>query len=71
MPLCSVWIAFQRSTLLHARETKAISWSSLAELLAVVGVLTVTIFSLSWVGATAAAAAMLMGRLAVSAKYVV
>jgi hypothetical protein len=64
MPLCSVWIAFQRSTLLHARETRAISWSSLAELLAAVGVLTVTIFSLSWVGATAAAAAMLVGRIA-------
>ncbi len=64
MPLCSVWIAFQRSTLLHARETNVISWSSMAELVVVMGILTATIFGLSWVGATAAAAAMLGGRLA-------
>jgi Na+-driven multidrug efflux pump len=64
LPACSVWMAFQRATLVHARHTRAITWASLVELAVVVVVLTATIVGLSWVGAVAAAAAILAGRVA-------
>jgi hypothetical protein len=62
LPACSVWMAFQRATLVHARETRPITWASLVELAVVVAVLAATIVSLSWTGAVAAAAAILAGR---------
>ena len=62
LPACSVWMAFQRATLVHARETRPITWASLVELAVVVAVLATTIVSLSWTGAVAAAAAILAGR---------
>ena len=64
LPAGSVWMAFQRAVLVHARETTSITWASVVEVAAVVTVLAVTIQSLSWVGAVAAATAIVLGRLA-------
>ena len=64
LPAGSVWMAFQRAVLVHARETTSITWASVVEVAVVVTVLTVTIQSLSWVGAVAAATAIVLGRLA-------
>ena len=57
-------MTFQRATLVHARETRAITWASLFELAVVVAVLAATIVGLSWIGAVAAATAILAGRAA-------
>ena len=62
LPAGSVWMAFQRAVLVHARETRSITWASVVEVAAVVTVLAVTIHALSWVGAVAAATAILLGR---------
>ena len=62
-PAGSVWMAFQRAVLVHARETTSITWASVAEVATVVTVLAVTIHSLSWVGAVAAATGILLGRI--------
>ena len=62
-PAGSVWMSFQRSVLVHARETSPITWASSAEIITVLTVLAVTIYGLSWVGAVAAATAILAGRL--------
>ena len=62
LPAGSVWMAFQRAVLVHARETTSITWASIVEVAAVVTVLAVTIHALSWVGAVAAATAILLGR---------
>ena len=51
LPAGSVWMAFQRAVLVHARETTSITWASVAEVVTVITVLAVTIHSLSWVGA--------------------
>jgi hypothetical protein len=64
LPACSVWMAFQRATLVHARVTRPITWASLVELVVVVAVLAATIVGLSWTGAVAAATAILAGRVA-------
>ncbi len=71
LPACSVWMAFQRATLVHARATRAITWASLLELAVVVAVLAATIVGLSWIGAVAAATAILAGRLAGNAWLIV
>ena len=64
LPACSVWMAFQRATLVHARETRSITWASVLELAVVVTVLAATIGGLAWTGAVAAATAILAGRVA-------
>ena len=63
LPAGSVWISFQRAVLIHARQTTAITWAAILEVATVVAVLSVTIQSLSWVGAVGAATAILAGRL--------
>jgi hypothetical protein len=60
LPAGSVWMSFQRSVLVHARETTAITRASIAE---VAAVLAVTVHALGWVGAVAATTAILCGRL--------
>ena len=62
LPAGSVWMAFQRAVLVHARKTTSITWASVAEVATVVTVLAVTVHSLSWAGAVAAATAILLGR---------
>tara|TARA_B100000586_G_scaffold257814_1_gene221803 strand:- start:143 stop:865 length:723 start_codon:yes stop_codon:yes gene_type:complete len=62
-PAGSVWISFQRALLVHGRETTAITRASIVEVGVVVLVLSITVFTFSWVGATAAATAILVGRI--------
>ena len=64
LPAGSVWICFQRSVLVHARQTAPITWAGIFEVAVVVLLLTVTTQVLSWAGAVAAATAILGGRLA-------
>ena len=64
LPAGSVWVCFQRSVLVHARQTAPITWAGILEVTVVVLLLTVTIQVLSWAGAVAAATAILGGRLA-------
>ena len=64
LPAGSVWICFQRSVLVHARQTAPITWAGICEVAVVVLLLTVTTQVLSWTGAVAAATAILGGRLA-------
>ena len=64
LPAGSVWICFQRSVLVHARRTAPITWAGILEVAVVVLLLTVTTQVLSWIGAVAAATAILGGRLA-------
>ena len=62
LPAGSVWMAFQRSVLMHARKTTSITWASCAEIVTVVTVLAVTIHALTLVGSVAAATAIVLGR---------
>ena len=64
LPAGSVWICFQRSVLVHARQTAPITWAGIFEVAVVVLLLTVTTQVLSWVGAVGAATAIVGGRLA-------
>ena len=64
LPAGSVWICFQRSVLVHARQTAPITWAGILEVAVVVLLLTVTTQVLSWVGAVGAATAIVGGRLA-------
>ncbi len=59
-----MWICFQRSVLVHARQTAPITWAGIIEVTVVVLLLTVTTQVLSWVGAVGAATAIVGGRLA-------
>ncbi|MEE2963794.1 MAG: hypothetical protein VX427_06540 [Acidobacteriota bacterium] len=63
IPAGSVWISFQRSVLVHGRDTRAITRASALEVLGVLIVLAVTVQTLSWVGAVGAATAIVIGRL--------
>ena len=62
-PALSVLLSLQRGTLVHARRTPPITRATLLELLTVGVVLTVGIHHLDLVGVTAAAVAILAGRL--------
>ncbi|MEE2637167.1 MAG: hypothetical protein VYE68_08060 [Acidobacteriota bacterium] len=63
LPAGSVWICFQRSVLMHARQTAPITWAGMLELGVVVAMLFITVHTLSWVGAVAATTAIIAGRL--------
>ena len=63
VPAGSVCICFQRSVLVHARQTAPITWAGILEVTVVVLLLTVTTQVLSWVGAVGAATAIVGGRL--------
>ena len=62
-PALSVLLSLQRGTLVHARRTPPITWATLLEVMTVGITLTVGIHVLDLVGATAAAVAILIGRL--------
>jgi hypothetical protein len=64
LPALSVLLSFQRGFLVHARRTGPISWATVVEMSGIVGVLLVTIHLFGLVGATAAAIAFMIGRLA-------
>ena len=61
-PALSVLLAMQRGFLLHSHRTRPITWSTLLEVTTVGIGLTVAIHGLDLVGATAAALAILSGR---------
>lgn len=64
MPALSVWLSMQRSLCVVTRKTQPITWASAIE----IGVISLALFGAihygQWVGATAAAAALMVGRLA-------
>lgn len=64
LPALSVLLSFQRGFLVHARKTGPISWATVVEMSGIVAVLLVTIHLFGLVGATAAAIAFMVGRLA-------
>ena len=59
----SVALHFMRAVLVHARQTQTITWATVAELITVTGVLILTINHLDMIGAVAASAALLAGRI--------
>ena len=62
-PLLSVLLAFQRSILVYARTTRPVTVATAAEVLAIVGLLSLGIHGLELAGVVAAAVALLGGRL--------
>ena len=62
-PALSVTLAVQRALLVHAHRTTPITWATLTEVFMVAAALTVGIHVLGVVGAVAAAAALLTGRI--------
>lgn len=67
MPALTVLISWQRSLLVHFKKTSPITWASGLEILGVVVGLAVGILVFDLVGATAAAGALILGRLAANA----
>jgi len=64
MPALSVWLSLQRALCVTTRQTGPITWASALEVVGILAVLFVTIRLGDWVGATAAATAFMVGRLA-------
>lgn len=64
MPALSVLISWQRANLVHIRQTAPITWATVIEISGIVLALFIAIRYLNVVGAVAAAAAFLIGRLA-------
>jgi hypothetical protein len=62
MPAMSVLLSLQRALLVARRNTGAITWASVIEVAGIAAVLLVTTESGAWSGATAAAAAYMVGR---------
>jgi hypothetical protein len=64
VPALSVMQALQRAMLVQARVTAAITWGTVVEVTGILAGLVLTIVGMDLVGATAAAASFLFGRLA-------
>jgi len=64
LPFLSVVLALQRAILVHARRTVALTWATAVELGGIVALLLVGIAVFDMVGATAAAVAIIGGRIA-------
>ena len=62
-PTLSVGLHLMRAVLVHAHQTRPITWATVAELLTVTGVLVITIVHMDFVGAVAASVAILVGRI--------
>jgi hypothetical protein len=62
-PAMSVLLSLQRGLLMHSRNTRPITWATLIEVGAIAAILTLLVVRLEVVGAVAAAAAFLGGRL--------
>lgn len=63
LPALSVLLSLQRGVLMSARHTQPITWATVAEILTIAAILTLLVVPLDTVGAVAAAAAFLGGRL--------
>lgn len=66
LPGLAVLLSFQRGLLVSLRRTPSITWSSLVEVIGIVMVLSICVFQLQFLGAVAAAVAMLVGRASAS-----
>ncbi|MGD9548673.1 MAG: hypothetical protein AB7V45_14190 [Candidatus Krumholzibacteriia bacterium] len=64
MPPLSVLLSLQRALMVARRDTGPITWASVLEVAGIAAVLVVAVPLGHWVGATAAAVAFLIGRLA-------
>ncbi len=64
IPALSVWLSLQRALCVASRKTGPITWASTLEVVGILTVLFITIRLGDWVGATAAATAFMVGRLA-------
>ncbi len=62
MPALTVFISFQRAMRVAARDTPPITWATVLEVAGIVAGLWMGIRGFHWVGATAAASALLLGR---------
>lgn len=63
-PALSVMQALQRGMLVQARRTAPVSWGTAIEVIGIFAALLLTVSGLHWIGATAAAASFLTGRIA-------
>jgi len=63
LPGLTVWISFQRATLIGGKRTGPITWATLTEVILIVSVLFVSIHFYDVVGVVGAALAYLIGRL--------
>jgi len=61
-PATTVWINFQRSLLVYARDTKPITYASLIEVVGIIFILFITIKYFSMIGVVAAIIAYTLGR---------
>jgi progressive ankylosis protein len=64
MPALEVLLSFQRSLLVHARQTARITWATAVEVSGIIAVLALGVAAFDAVGAVAAAVALLVGRVA-------
>jgi O-antigen/teichoic acid export membrane protein len=64
MPALSVLISFQRALLVASRDTGPVTWATVIEVTVIASGLALFTRSFGWVGATAAAAALVAGRVA-------
>lgn len=62
-PAMSVLLSLQRGLLMHSRNTRPITWATLAEIATIAAILTLLVVRVEVVGAVAAVAAFLGGRL--------
>ncbi len=62
LPGLAVVLSFQRGLLVSLRKTPTITWASLVEVVLIVVVLEICVFQLEFLGAVAAAVALLVGR---------
>jgi len=70
MPALTVWISWQRAQLVHFKKTSPITWASALEICGVVAGLVIGILVFDLIGATAAATALVFGRLAANARLI-
>ena len=63
LPALSVLLSLQRGVLMHSRHTRPITWATVAEIATIALILALLVVPLEVVGAVAAAAAFLGGRL--------
>ncbi len=68
MPALAVFLSVQRAVIVYTRATGPITWATIAEFVGVVVMLLIGIHWLDMVGATAAAVAFIIGRLAAHAS---
>jgi len=64
IPALTVLLSWQRARCVSSRVTRPVTLATVLEVVGVVGVLSITVAGLDWVGAAAAATALVCGRLA-------